>query len=86
VIARFCGIVVRLLCLGQFGTRLHAFHGDSELVVDLSTLRVLSDTTPEWVRFTVLSWAEDHQPELLRGTWRFHLPLSAQPAAGRVWA
>ena len=71
VIARFCGIVIRLLCLRTLGTRLHAFHGDSEMVVDLASLRVIEGNVPERERRMVLEWARAHQSELLAGLWRF---------------
>ena len=70
VIARFCGIVIRLLTLQGFGTRLHAFHGDSELVVDLASLRIIDGTVPAGVQEMILSWAKAHQKELLSGWWR----------------
>jgi hypothetical protein len=69
VIARFCGIVIRLLCLRSFGPRLHAFHGDSEMVVDLTTLRIIDADVPEAVKCIVMAWASDHQREVLAGKW-----------------
>jgi hypothetical protein len=69
VIARFCGIVIRLLILQSFGARLHAFHGDSELVVDLASLRIIDGTVPAGVQDLILSWAKAHQRELLSGWW-----------------
>ena len=71
VVARFCGIVIRLLCLRSLGMRLHAFHGDSEMVVELDTLRVLQEEVSEPVKLMVLAWAKDHQRELKAG--RFNL-------------
>jgi hypothetical protein len=79
VIARFCGIVVRLLWLRAFGTRLHAFYGDSEMVVDLRTLRVVEGTLPDARRSLFLMWAQDHQQELLAGHWAA-LPGAITPA------
>lgn len=70
VIARFCGIVIRMLTLQPFGVRLHAFHGDGELVVDLKTLRVIEGNLPETVKEMVLAWMRTHQRELLGGYWR----------------
>ena len=70
VIARFYGIVIRMLSLRVFGVRLHAFHGDGEMVVDLKTLRVIEDTLPKAIREMVLAWIGQHQEELLGGYWR----------------
>jgi hypothetical protein len=67
VIARFCGIVIRLLPLRLFGPRLHAFHGNCELVLDLQTLSILHDNVSESVRQLVLAWAAEHQKQLLAG-------------------
>ena len=83
VIARFCGIVIRLLTLQGFGTRLHAFHGDSELVVDLASLRIIDGAVPAVVQRMVLTWAREHQQELLSGWWRGQPQSPAlQPALG----
>ena len=70
VIARFCGIVIRMLSLRTFGVRLHAFHGDGEMVIYLKTLRVIEGNLPETIREMVLSWVRQHQQELLGGYWR----------------
>ena len=69
VIARFCGIVVRLLTLRSFGTRLHAFYRDSELVVDLKSLRIIDGAMAEPMRELFLRWAREHQNEILAGEW-----------------
>jgi hypothetical protein len=69
VVARFCGIVIRLLRLGQLGVRLHAFFEGREMVVDLATLRTLQENVPLGVRRLVLAWARQHRPELL-DRWR----------------
>jgi hypothetical protein len=78
VIARFCGIVIRLLRLRSFGTRLHAFHGDSELVVDLASLRVIDGCVPAAVQQLILAWAKEHQRELMSGWWQ-KLPEARGP-------
>jgi hypothetical protein len=70
VIARFRGIVIRMLNLRTFGVRLHAFHGDREMVVELKTLRVIEGNLPEGIRELVLAWVGQHQRELLGGYWR----------------
>ncbi|HNU52377.1 MAG TPA: DUF4160 domain-containing protein [Verrucomicrobiota bacterium] len=65
VIARFCGIVIRLLCVRCLGPRMHAFYGDSELVVHVPTLRVVQGDVPVRIRELVLLWARRHHRELL---------------------
>ncbi|MCC7376888.1 MAG: DUF4160 domain-containing protein [Verrucomicrobiales bacterium] len=70
VIANFCGIIIRLLNLRPLGQRLHAFHGDEELVVDLYDLRVLSGHFPEPLGRMVLDWARSHRYEILAGLHR----------------
>lgn len=67
VLAKFCGVVIRLLCLQSMGHRLHAFHGDDELVVDLDEMRVLSGRLPERLTRMVLAWARQHRYEILAG-------------------
>lgn len=65
VIARFGGIIIRLLCLGAVGHRLHAFHGDNELVVDLDELRILQGNASNRISRQVLAWARQHRFEIL---------------------
>lgn len=76
VIARFGGIVIRLLCLGVFGHRLHAFHGDDELVVDLDALRIVSGSAPDRISRQVLAWARQHRYQILAGLAR-RQPISS---------
>ncbi len=68
VLAKFCGIVIRLLCIRPFGTRLHAFYGDSELVIHLPSLRVIQGDAPQRVNELVLEWARRHYGELIRNS------------------
>lgn len=70
VIARFGGIIIRLLCLGTFGHRLHAFHGNDELVVDLDGLRIVNGSAPDRISRQVLAWARQHRYEILAGIAR----------------
>jgi Domain of unknown function (DUF4160) len=67
VVAKFCGIVIRLLCLRLVGMRLHAFYGDSEMVLDLKSLRIIQDAVSEPERRMVMAWARAHQRELMAG-------------------
>jgi hypothetical protein len=70
VIAKFYGVVVRLLCLRSLGSRIHAFYGDSEMVIDLATLRVLENNLPDTVKWMVLAWAREHRGEIMAGRWQ----------------
>jgi hypothetical protein len=57
------------------GMRLHAFHGDAEVVIGLSPLRVIQSDAPAWVEAEVLAWARQHEDQL-RSSWRL------EPARG----
>ena len=57
MIARFYGIVIRMLCARALGARIHAFYGDSELVVSLWPLRIIQGDAPQRVSDLVLEWA-----------------------------
>lgn len=65
VLAKFYGIVIRMLCARRLGARFHAFYANHELVVHIGSLQVVGGEAPEWVRAQVLHWAAAHQRELL---------------------
>ncbi len=65
MLSKFYGIVIRMLCLPSFAARFHAIYGHSELVVQISPLRIIAGEAPEPVRARVLEWAQQHQQELL---------------------
>jgi len=65
VIAKFYGIVIRILCAKPFTARFHAFYENSELVVNIWPLTVIQGDAPQWVQDKVLAWARQHQQELL---------------------
>ncbi len=84
VIAKFCGIVIRLLNHQTFGTHVHAFYGDAELVIGLNPLRVIQGEAPSWVRERALEWVGHHKHELLSAR-EIDLDLAApvsSPTAG----
>lgn len=64
VLAKFYGIVIRKLTDQTFGTRFHAFYGDSKLVIGLNPLRVIQGETPLWVREWALEWVRRYQSKL----------------------
>lgn len=65
VIAKFSGIVIRLLCLRGLGGRLHAFCGDQELVLNLRPLQVVQGNVSAATCRLVLAWAREHHLELM---------------------
>ena len=65
VLSKFYGIVIRMVGARPFSARFHALYGESELVVDIATLRVVGGEAPSRVRELVLEWAAQHQAELL---------------------
>jgi len=64
VLAKFCGIVIRVLFDPAFGTHFHAFYQDSELVIGLHPIRVIQGEAPPWVRQWALDWVKHYQSEL----------------------
>ena len=68
VIARFCGIVIRLLCLRPFGAFLFNVSAATEIIITLPTLEVIQGDAPPVVRRLVLAWARRHYLELLANT------------------
>jgi len=63
VLAKFKGIVIRMLISGILGIRLHAFYGNSEMVVAFNPVRVIHCEVPAWVKWWVLAWVQRHQDE-----------------------
>jgi len=77
VLAKFCGIVIRMLTDRTFGTHFHAFYHDSELVIGLNPLRVIQGEAPPWVQELALDWVKQHQNELTTAR-------KADPNRGRI--
>ncbi len=71
VVAKFGKVIIRVLIDRTFGTRFHAFYGDSESVIALNPLRVIQGDTPAWVQEWALDWVKDNQ-----GNW-----FRAEPTA-----
>ena len=72
-LCRMDEIVIRVFFTRELGVRLHALHGDDELVVGLLPLRVLQGEAPEDVRDRVLRWACTHERELLAAWHRYEV-------------
>jgi hypothetical protein len=81
VLSKFYGIVIRMLCVPQLGARFHAIYGQSELVVQISPLRIVAGDAPLRVRKMVLAWAQQHQKELLDAWSRLRLAERPAPIA-----
>jgi len=89
VIAKFCGIVMRLLIDRTFGIYLHAFYGDSEMVIGLNPPRVIQSDAPPWVQEWALWWVKHHESELLAArkiNLNLVTPISRQAAGQLVFA
>lgn len=69
VLSKFYGIVIRMLCIRALGARFHAIYGQSELIVEISPLRIVAGDAPARVKSLVLEWARQHQNELMEA-WR----------------
>jgi hypothetical protein len=89
VLAKFYGIVIRMLIDRTFGTHFHAFYGDAELVIGLNPLRVIQGEAPPWVREWALDWVGHHQGKLLSARTidlNVATPISRQAAGHLVFA
>ena len=84
VIAKFYGIVIRMLFVRRLTARFHAFYGETELVVGIAPLSIIQGDAPERVQNLVLEWAQQHQTELL-ADWercgRAQAPVPITPLA-----
>ena len=75
VLAKFCGIVIRLLMGPTIGTRLHAFHGNAEVIIGFNPVRIIQSDAPPWVEAEVLGWARYHEQEFRNSWGRDALPM-----------
>lgn len=71
VLARFCGIVIRMLTDRTFGIHFHAFYRGTEMVVGLRPLRVIQSEAPAWVEACVLEWVHWHEQDFVPG-WNWN--------------
>ena len=65
VISKFYGIIVRLMKLPNRRTAIYANYGEHEVVMDASTLKVISGNAPARVVDMVCEWARQHREELI---------------------
>lgn len=65
VISKFYGIIVRLMKLPDRRTAIYANYGEHEVVMDASSLKVISGSAPARVVDMVCEWARQHHAELM---------------------
>jgi hypothetical protein len=65
VLAKFYGIVIRMLFVRQFTAHFYAYYETWELMIGVAPVRILQGEAPARVRDLVLEWATQHQYELL---------------------
>ena len=82
VLAKFYGIVIRMLSVQSVAARFHAIYDRWELVVRIAPLGIIQGDAPVRVRNMVIEWAAQHQDELLADWERIstaQIPLPIQP-------
>lgn len=77
-IARFYGIIIKMFFEDHNPPHFHAFYGEYEVLIDITTFAVFAGHLPPRALGLVIEWATQHQKELLNN-WekgRTHEPLS----------
>ncbi len=64
VLAKFQGIVIRVLFHRTFGSHIHAIYGEAEMVIALNPTRVIQGEVPEWVKRFAFRWIHDHAEDI----------------------
>ena len=82
VLAKFYGIIIRMICAQSLGARFHAFYENHELVVNIWPLQVVGGDAPDWVKAKVLEWASRHQGELMEAWHSCKMHCPPQP----IWS
>jgi hypothetical protein len=80
VLSKFNGIVIRMLVDRTFGTRLHAFYGNTELVMGLNPVRVIQGDVPAWVQSQALHWARQYETRAKAEGFILLQPTPAKPS------
>jgi hypothetical protein len=65
VLAKFYGIVIRMLFVREFTAHFYAYYDTWELMIGVAPIRIIQGQAPERVSKLVLEWATEHQYELL---------------------
>ena len=82
VISKFYGIIVRLMRLPNRRAAIYANYGEHEVVMDASTLQIISGNAPARVVDLVCEWARQHHGELVAALERVSTnsaPVSIAP-------
>jgi len=64
-ISRFLGIVIKMFFEDHHPPHFHAEYGESEALIDISSMSVFAGRLPPRVVGLVIEWASLHQQELL---------------------
>ncbi len=67
-VSRFYGIIIKMYFNDHSPPHFHAFYGDHEVLINISTLAVIAGKVPPRAMGLVTEWAALHQGELL-ATW-----------------
>lgn len=81
VLAKFYGIVIRMLFSKSLPARFHAFYGGEEVVVEIFPLRIVGGSVPPPVAARVLEWGRMHRRELLEAWQRCRVAQRPLPIA-----
>jgi hypothetical protein len=65
VLAKFYGIVIRMLFVREFTAHFYAYYDKWELMIGVAPVRIIQGEAPGRVRDLVIEWATQHQYELL---------------------
>ena len=65
VLAKFYGIVIRMLFVRESTAHFYAFYDKWELMIGVAPVRIIQGEAPGRVRDLVIEWATQHQYELL---------------------
>jgi hypothetical protein len=66
-ISMFYGILIKMFFDDHAPPHFHAEYRDYELVITISTIKIIKGDAPKRVKSMVLEWTALHQEELLRG-------------------
>jgi len=64
-IARFYGIVIKMFFEDHHPPHFHAYYGEYEVLIDITTFAVFAGHLPPRALGLVIEWATQHQNELL---------------------
>jgi len=81
-ISRFFGIVIYIYFREHNPPHFHAVYGETEALIEIKTLRVLTGSLPPRALGLVTEWATMHQDELMKA-WEqassYQIPRKIEP-------